>query len=95
MALINGQIEVVQSSLLGSIISNLLLVMGFCFLLGGIVHMCDSQGNGTEQSFALTTGQVTSTLMTLSSASMIIPTAVRPLPIPVVRPVDVFSLGLC
>ncbi|KAL2758757.1 hypothetical protein ACRALDRAFT_1068982 [Sodiomyces alcalophilus JCM 7366] len=75
VALMNGQIEVVQSSLLGSIISNLLLVMGFCFLLGGIVHMNDSEGNGTEQSFALTTGQVTSTLMTLSSAAMIIPTA--------------------
>ncbi|ROT35288.1 Calcium/proton exchanger [Sodiomyces alkalinus F11] len=75
VALRNGQIQVVQSSLLGSIISNLLLVMGFCFLLGGIVHMKDCHGNGTEQCFALTTGQVTSTLMTLSSASMIIPTA--------------------
>ncbi|KAI9206439.1 Sodium/calcium exchanger protein-domain-containing protein [Polychytrium aggregatum] len=36
LALKAGLIEVVRSSLLGSILSNLLLVLGFCFLFGGI-----------------------------------------------------------
>lgn len=70
-----GQIEVVQSSMLGSILSNLLLVMGMCFLLGGIVNMRDADGNGREQEFASGTAQTTCSLMALSSASMIIPAA--------------------
>ncbi|KAH6690570.1 calcium/proton exchanger [Plectosphaerella plurivora] len=74
-ALNSGQIEVIQASLLGSIISNLLLVMGLCFLLGGIYNMTDDGNKGSEQNFASTTGQLTSTLMTLASASMVLPAA--------------------
>jgi hypothetical protein len=37
-ALMAGQIRVVQASLLGSIFSNLLLVLGCCFFFGGLVH---------------------------------------------------------
>ncbi|KAL8232490.1 hypothetical protein R6Q57_002268 [Mikania cordata] len=37
-ALKNGMIRVVQQSLLGSILSNMLLVLGCAFLTGGIVH---------------------------------------------------------
>ena len=37
-ALKNGMIRVVQQSLLGSILSNMLLVLGCAFLAGGIVH---------------------------------------------------------
>lgn len=37
-ALKNGMIRVVQQSLLGSILSNMLLVMGCAFFAGGIVH---------------------------------------------------------
>ncbi|XP_020586274.1 vacuolar cation/proton exchanger 2-like isoform X2 [Phalaenopsis equestris] len=37
-ALKNGMIRVVQQSLLGSILSNMLLVLGCAFLSGGIVH---------------------------------------------------------
>ncbi|KAH7248177.1 Sodium/calcium exchanger protein-domain-containing protein [Fusarium solani] len=62
VALKKNEIEVVQSSMLGSILSNLLLVMGSSFLLGGLVNMKDDSGNGTEQTFT-----------TLSAASMIIP----------------------
>ncbi|KLU92147.1 vacuolar calcium ion transporter [Magnaporthiopsis poae ATCC 64411] len=73
IALRQGQIEVVQASMLGSILSNLLLVMGMCFLLGGVANMRTSDGEGQEQEFSSGTAQTTSSLMTLSAASMIIP----------------------
>lgn len=75
IALRDNQIEVVQASMLGSILSNLLLVMGMCFFFGGLIHRGQS-GAGTEQSFSSTTGQTTCSLMTLSSASLVIPAAV-------------------
>ncbi|KAK4219956.1 hypothetical protein QBC37DRAFT_74859 [Rhypophila decipiens] len=75
VALRAGEIEVVQASMLGSILSNLLLVLGMCFLLGGIFNMRDANGLGTEQEFASGTAQTTCSLMTLSAASMIIPAA--------------------
>lgn len=37
-ALKNGMIRVVQQSLLGSILSNMLLVLGCAFFTGGIIH---------------------------------------------------------
>ncbi|KAH7175577.1 Sodium/calcium exchanger protein-domain-containing protein [Dactylonectria macrodidyma] len=74
VALKDNQIEVVQASMLGSILSNLLLVMGMCFLLGGLLHRGES-GNGTEQSFSSATAQTTCSMMTLASASLIIPAA--------------------
>jgi Ca2+:H+ antiporter len=37
-ALKNGMIRIVQQSLLGSILSNMLLVVGCAFFAGGIVH---------------------------------------------------------
>jgi len=37
-ALVHNEIRVVQSSLLGSVLSNLLLVLGCCFLFGGIKY---------------------------------------------------------
>lgn len=37
-ALKSGMIRVVQQSLLGSILSNMLLVLGCAFFTGGIVH---------------------------------------------------------
>lgn len=61
--------------MLGSILSNLLLVMGMCFLMGGIRHMRDDGGRGTEQTFTTATAQTTCSLMTLSSASLVIPAA--------------------
>jgi Ca2+:H+ antiporter len=73
IALQNNQIEVVKSSMLGSILSNLLLVMGMCFFLGGISNMRDERGNGREQVFASGTAQTACSLMTLSSASLVIP----------------------
>jgi Ca2+:H+ antiporter len=75
VALRAGEIEVVQASMLGSILSNLLLVLGFCFFLGGVYNMRDSQGHGMEQSFTAATAQTTCSLMALASASMILPAA--------------------
>ncbi|EXM08974.1 Ca2+:H+ antiporter [Fusarium odoratissimum NRRL 54006] len=74
VALQRNEIELVQASMLGSILSNLLLVMGMCFLFGGIIHRGES-GNGREQSFSSATAQTTCSLMTLSSASLVIPAA--------------------
>lgn len=38
IALVKCELQVVQSSLLGSILSNLLLVLGMCFFAGGIKY---------------------------------------------------------
>lgn len=65
MALKNGEIRIVQSSMLGSILSNILLVLGCCFLAGGLRYH--------EQSFNETVASTMSSLMAVSSASLIIP----------------------
>lgn len=75
VALRDGQIEVVQASMLGSILSNLLLVMGMCFFFGGLLHRGED-GAGTEQVFSAAVAQTTCSLMTLSTASLVIPAAV-------------------
>lgn len=75
IALRAGEIQVVQSSMLGSILSNLLLVLGMCFMLGGFFNMRDANGVPSEQSFQTVTAQTTCSLMTLSSASLVIPAA--------------------
>jgi Ca2+:H+ antiporter len=51
--------------MLGSILSNILLVLGCCFLVGGIRHR--------EQSFNTTVASTMSSLMAVASASLIIP----------------------
>lgn len=65
MALKNGEILIVQSSMLGSILSNILLVLGCCFLAGGIKYH--------DQNFNKTAASTMSSLMAISSASLIIP----------------------
>ncbi|KAF6815722.1 Vacuolar calcium ion transporter 2 [Colletotrichum sojae] len=76
IALKDNQVEVLQMAVLGSVLSNLLLVMGMCFFFGGIVNMRDRNGLGREQNFASMTFQTTRPLLTLSSASLVLPTAV-------------------
>ena len=65
MALKENQIRIVQSSMLGSILSNILLVLGCCFLSGGIFRK--------EQKFNGTVASTMSSLMAVSTASLIIP----------------------
>jgi len=67
IALVKREIVVVQTSLIGSILSNLLLVMGMAFFLGGI--------NRFEQYFNTTVAQTASSLLAVSVLSLIIPSA--------------------
>ena len=65
IALRNNEIRIVQASMLGSILSNILLVLGCCFIAGGIKYR--------EQTFNSTVASTMSSLMTVASASLIIP----------------------
>lgn len=67
IALVKGEITVVQTSLIGSILSNLLLVMGMCFFFGGLRRK--------EQYFNETVAQTAASLLALAIGSLIIPTA--------------------
>ncbi|KAG9245256.1 Sodium/calcium exchanger protein-domain-containing protein [Calycina marina] len=66
LALLDGQITVVQTSLIGSILSNLLLVLGMCFFFGGLRRK--------EQFFNQTVAQTAASLLALAVGSTIIPT---------------------
>ncbi|KAH7398338.1 Sodium/calcium exchanger protein-domain-containing protein [Pyrenochaeta sp. MPI-SDFR-AT-0127] len=65
-ALIKDEITIVKTSLIGSMLSNLLLVLGMSFFLGGI--------NRLEQFFNVTVAQTAASLLALCIASLIIPT---------------------
>ncbi|KAK4494141.1 hypothetical protein PRZ48_014439 [Zasmidium cellare] len=67
IALTQKKVLIVQTSLIGSMLSNLLLVMGMCFFLGGI--------NRVEQHFNITVAQTAASLLALAIGSLIIPTA--------------------
>ncbi|CUS10671.1 unnamed protein product [Tuber aestivum] len=67
LALVKGEIVIVQTSLIGSILSNLLLVLGFAFIAGGY--------NRIEQNFNTTVAQTASSLLALSVGSLVVPTA--------------------
>lgn len=66
VALSAGKLELVKASLTGSIIGNLLLIIGFSFLLGGLKH-------GTQKFDRGITG-MSASLMTLAVIGLIIPT---------------------
>lgn len=57
---------IVQTSLIGSILSNLLLVMGMCFFFGGLRRQ--------EQFFNTTVAQTAASLLALAVAAVIVPT---------------------
>lgn len=67
IALKDNQVRIVQASMLGSILSNLLLVLGCCFVAGGITRV--------QQTFNQTVAQTMSSLMALATASLLIPAA--------------------
>jgi len=66
IALFNGQILITQTSLIGSMLSNLLLVLGMCFFFGGLTRV--------KQKFNVTVAQTASSLLALAMAGLIIPT---------------------
>jgi len=65
-ALIKNEITIVKTSLIGSMLSNLLLVLGMSFFLGGV--------HRTEQFFNITVAQTAAAMLALSIGSLIIPT---------------------
>ncbi|RMZ66519.1 membrane bound cation transporter [Pyrenophora seminiperda CCB06] len=65
--LASGQIEVVQASLLGSILANLLLILGMAFLLGGLKYQ--------EQVYNNTVTQMSGVMLALAVMSLLLPTA--------------------
>ncbi|KAJ5605778.1 sodium/calcium transporter [Penicillium lagena] len=67
IALVHKQVLIVQTSLIGSMLSNLLLVMGMCFFFGGV--------NRLEQHFNPIVAQTAASLLSLAVGSLIIPTA--------------------
>jgi Ca2+:H+ antiporter len=67
IALVQGKVLIVQTSLIGSMLSNLLLVMGMCFFFGGIGRQ--------QQYFNVTVAQTAASLLALAIGGLIIPTA--------------------
>jgi len=66
-ALLQGEYRIVQTSLIGSILSNLLLVLGCSFLAGGLkFHECH---------FQETAAQTSASLMALACFTLVIPAA--------------------
>ncbi|KAG5189329.1 Sodium/calcium exchanger protein-domain-containing protein [Tribonema minus] len=65
-ALHAGQIRVVQASLMGSVFSNMLLVLGCCFFFGGLRYK--------EQRFNSTSAVANMSLLLLSSLALVLPT---------------------
>ncbi|KAJ3980133.1 Sodium/calcium exchanger protein-domain-containing protein [Lentinula detonsa] len=74
-ALLQDQLVIVQNSLLGSILSNILLVLGCSFLAAGIKFQ--------ESNFQVTAAQASSSLMTLACITLIIPAAYNSVKSPV------------
>lgn len=67
IALVKNEIRIVQASLLGSILSNLLLILGMAFLLGGLRYR--------EQIYNNTVTQMSACLLSLAVTSLLLPTA--------------------
>ncbi|KAF9059092.1 Sodium/calcium exchanger protein-domain-containing protein [Rhodocollybia butyracea] len=66
-ALMQDQLVIVQNSLLGSVLSNILLVLGCSFLAAGFKF--------PESNFQVTAAQASSSLMTLACITLVIPAA--------------------
>ncbi|KAL8829389.1 MAG: hypothetical protein Q9170_006187 [Blastenia crenularia] len=67
IALTQDKVDIVQESLIGSMLSNLLLVMGMCFFFGGLTRI--------KQHFNVTVAQTASSLLALAIGSLVIPAA--------------------
>ena len=67
IALVNGQVRIVQAAAIGSILSNLLIILGMSFLLGGLRFR--------EQLYNSTVSQMSACLLCLSVISLLLPTA--------------------
>lgn len=70
-ALMGGQIEVVKCSLLGSVLSNLLLVLGTSLFCGGVVNL------GSDQPYDRTQADVSTSLLILGVLCQSLPLMLR------------------
>jgi Ca2+:H+ antiporter len=68
IALVKNEIQIVQASLLGSILANLLLILGMAFLLGGLRYR--------EQIYNSTVTQMSACLLSLSVMSLLLPVSI-------------------
>jgi len=66
-ALLRDELRIVQTSLVGSVLSNILLVLGCSFVAGGLKYK--------ELAFQVTGTQISSSLMTLTCVALVIPAA--------------------
>lgn len=67
LALVKGELRIVQSSMLGSILSNCLLVLGMCYFAGGLRFH--------EQGYGVRAAQLNINLLGISLAAIVIPVA--------------------
>ena len=82
-ALRAGLVGVVQSALVGSVLANVLLVLGLAFVAGGLRH-------GTQH-FAAAVARTTALLLVLAVAVLIVPTMTAHLNLPAASHEKVFS----
>ncbi|GAA6020072.1 hypothetical protein JCM10207_006777 [Rhodosporidiobolus poonsookiae] len=67
LALIKGELDIVRSSMLGSILSNCLLVLGGCFFAGGIKYH--------EQGYSTRAAQLNINLLGIAVTAIVVPVA--------------------
>ncbi|KLO13483.1 calcium/proton exchanger [Schizopora paradoxa] len=67
IAIVKCELQITQSSLVGSILSNLLLVLGMCFFAGGMKY--------SEQGFGASATQINASLLTISVIAVLLPAA--------------------
>ncbi len=65
--LVETMVTITQASLIGSILGNLLLVLGLAMLYGGVKH--------SEQNFANQSGQMNGALLVMAVVALIVPSA--------------------
>ncbi|HEX7338413.1 MAG TPA: calcium/proton exchanger [Rhodanobacteraceae bacterium] len=83
-ALKAGLVVVVQAALIGSILANLLLVLGLCFVVGGLKH--GTQSLDTERAHSITV------MMLLAVAALVLPSLASYLHTPAAPHENTFSL---
>lgn len=87
IAVVNGEVDIVRASLIGSIVGNLLLVLGISALLGGLKFK--------EQKFSTDAAGTHSSMMTIAVISLLVPAIfVRNVPRLHEADVRVYSLSL-
>ncbi|KEF56753.1 uncharacterized protein A1O9_06943 [Exophiala aquamarina CBS 119918] len=67
IGLVANEVRIVQAAAIGSILSNLLLILGMCFVVGGLRFR--------EQLYNSTVSQMSACLLCLSVISLLLPTA--------------------